>query len=262
MAKSEFTEMQYVLGFVSEFMKYLNKSTGQTPYFMLPSPHVEKHIGVDIIIEHFDHMEFHQYKRSDFLTTLAASEFKKGLPKSFKPFYRFSLYEEIFSQQFTRLRLLADMFPQHRVYYVAPKFSRHSEFQDHFWKEEIVDNSVFINCLQFNSARAKKYLKDNSGHHSIVFNKSSDSVYLFSDGIELDDKQNYPGYEKLKLEGGKQSFVETTQKLFYSLLDDEPEWFLIENKKLNEDFKTQFNWVRTKLLIKYNINMIPVINIK
>lgn len=259
MAKSEFTEMQYVLGFVSEFTNHLRSLTGQTPWFILPSPQVEKDIGVDIVIEHFDHMEFHQYKRSDFLNTYSAKEYTQGLPKSIKPYYRFSLYEKA-SQQFTRLRLLAEMFPEHRVYYVAPKFSTHKEYQDYFWKKLIMKNSIFVNCMGFNSPRIRKYLNHNPGEHAMVFDSKSDARYLFSDGLEINENDDLRGYEQIRLQGGEKSFVMTVNKIFNSLLEDNLESFLTENNEIPEDISTRFNMVRTKLLIDYNINMIPIIN--
>lgn len=258
MAKSEFTEMQYVLGFVSEFMRNLNSSTGQTPLFMLPSPYEEQFMGFDIWIEHFSHMEFHQYKRSDYLSNKTTKEIKRGLSTNYLPYYRFKLYNDSPSFQFTRLCTIADMFPQHRVYYIAPKFHKLDEFNNYFWRNEIIKNSIFINCSGFNSARIKKYLKNNPGEHTIAFDKTN-SRYLFSEGIRMYDEYN-ARYEKVILKGGRESFQHIVKKLFYQLSRESVEDSSKELEISENDVRTQFTWVRTTLLIKYNINMIPINN--
>lgn len=261
MAKAEFTEMQYVLGFVSEFTKYIRQATGQTPYFTLPSPHVESTLGIDIMIKYFDHFEFHQYKRSDFLNTHNAVEYTKGLPRSYKPYYRFTLYDDKPSLQFTRLRYLADMDLSNKVYYVAPKFHTSDDFQAYFWNEEIMDNSIFVNCLGFNSARIRKYLNKTQGKHRLVFSDSNNSRYLFSDGIELNDNEDLFGYKSIRLKGENNLFTKIVSELYYTLSEDKPSLFLSSNEKDDLSIRQQFKWVHNKLLLKYNINMIPISNI-
>lgn len=256
MAKSEFTEFQYVIGFFSEYKNSLI-SNKQFPFIYFPSPYEEKDMGFDLWIEHFSHMEFHQYKRSDCFSRQNTKEAKMGLPKSFIPYYRFKLYDDNPSFQFTRLKTLASMFPQHKVYYVAPKFHKLTEFQKYFYKTRIVAESVFVDCNLFNSSSIKNYLASKPGDHVLAFNKSR-TLYLFSEGIEIEDSLKY---EFLNREGGRKSFEETVNKLVLWFNDMERNHSTDMLNEFRSNLQMQFRWLKTKLLIEFNINMIPIFNI-
>lgn len=85
MAKSRFSETQYVMGFLSEYFNNyrLIYPTRKSP-FTLPTTSVEPLFGSDFVIHNLSHIEFYQFKRSEFMRTKRGiSEIKSGLPKVF-----------------------------------------------------------------------------------------------------------------------------------------------------------------------------------
>ncbi|PHQ27792.1 hypothetical protein [Leeuwenhoekiella nanhaiensis] len=184
MAKPQFSETQFVMGFLSEYFNhYRSKYPKRKPPFFLPTTSLEPVFASDFIIRGLSSIEFFQFKRSEFMNARRGDvEIKSGLPKSFKPYYRFKVYNDGHIPQFNRLRAIAALDKRFKVYYCAPKFHSNTEFQTLFWNNKIIENSAIINCNQFNQQGFKPpYFDINDGRqHYIVYNSVSTTGYLCS----------------------------------------------------------------------------------
>ncbi|WP_035336514.1 hypothetical protein [Dokdonia sp. PRO95] len=185
MAKSEFSETQFVMGFLGEyFHQYRVKYPGRKPPFTLPTTSMEPLTGSDFIIKGLSNLEFYQFKRSELLRTKRGKrEIKSGISKDLLPYYRFKVYNHGNIPQFDRLRDIAKCHPRFKTYYCAPKFSTNKEFYDLFWNQKIIENTAIINCNQFNQAGFNPpHFNINDGdQHYIVFNSTDPKGYMCSD---------------------------------------------------------------------------------
>lgn len=188
MAKCQFSETQFVMGYLGEYFSRLRKlRPHSTPKFMLPTTSLEPLTGSDLIIERLSGLDFFQFKRSEFMNKRrGAREMASGLPKSFRPYYRFQIYNGGGIPQFDRLRDISAIHPSFNTYYCAPKFHTSLEFHNIFWRQEIMNNSALINCHQFNLPQFNKphFNIDDGDAHYIVFNSSS-LGYLCSEKKEV-----------------------------------------------------------------------------
>lgn len=193
MAKSEFSETQFVFGFLREFFeryKTTHWSPVSYPYFTLPSTVKEKELSADFLIRHYSHSEYYQFKRSDRLRQrLGSRERDSGVPDSFRTYYRFDIYNrrtvdkngKLRKGQFEKLVEKAAL-PNDRVYYGAPCFHTESEFLDAFENSEILNRSVLIDCSQFVIPPLASSFNINDGNeHCIVFRNDKDYGYICSE---------------------------------------------------------------------------------
>lgn len=184
MAKSEFSETQFVMGFLGEyFNEYRSRYPERKPPFTLPTTSLEPLFGSDFMIKGLSNIEFYQFKRSEFMRLRRGNkEIESGLPNSFRPYYRFKVYNSGEIPQFDRLRFIASLHPRFKTYYCAPKFSTNQEFHNFFWNQEIIINSAIINCNQFNQNGffPPKFDINDGKEHYIVFNNAGSTGYLCS----------------------------------------------------------------------------------
>ena len=164
MAKSEFSETQFVFAYLRElFQRYSSTlwSLKAPPDSHFLSTVKEKDISADFLIKHYSHSEYYQFKRSDRLKyKLGALEKSAGVAPDFRTYYRFHIYNRRSTMpdgtekagQFEKLRDLASN-PGDRVYYCAPCFHTEEEFFDSFNKSTIINRSIRIDCSQFNESR-------------------------------------------------------------------------------------------------------------
>jgi hypothetical protein len=267
MAKPRFSETQFVVGYLRE---YLNSF----PFFphifwwfhsiRIPSTVEEAESGADFIFRHYSHSEFFQFKRSYCLSWRGRghlSEPEKSLPKAFFDYYRFKVYNSADSRQFEKLREVSIRNPRNRSYYIAPLFHTNEEFTRLFARQQIIENSVIINCAQFNEGRFLPPYFDigTDSDHKIIFNEREEG-YIFSDpirlrlskGKEIDSASLNGSYDSLNIE---QAIIQ---------LNDLLNWCLEDFKALNdtvepENLKT-FRFIYNYFLSNYNIHWIPRFN--
>lgn len=228
MAKSQFSETQFVMGFLGEYFKrYRLRYPKRKAPFTLPTTSVEPIFGSDFIIQGLSNIEFYQFKRSEFMRIKRGDrEIKSGLPKSFRPYYRFKIYNKGTIPQFDRLRHIASLHPRFKAYYCAPKFSTNNEFFNFFWNQDIIDNTAIINCNQFNqSGFFPPYFNINDGNiHYIVFNKTDTTGYLCSDkkGFKLTkDILKETEFHERGTRENLEFNIEIIDTLFNSIIEDE-----------------------------------------
>ncbi len=195
MAKCQFSETQFVMGYLGEYFEQLRT---RFPYyrfhFALPSQIIEPLLGADFVIRHLKTIDFFQFKRSEYLKRRRGDrEIASGLDKSFVPYYRFQIYNDGDIPQFDRLRYISTLHQNFRTYYCAPRFNTHREFQDLFWAKNIMPNSALIDCRQFDDPRFYRPnfdINDNQNHY-LVFNNGTKG-YLCSKKEEIEIIKNPP----------------------------------------------------------------------
>lgn len=194
MAECQFSETQFVMGFLGEyFNQYRLTYPGRKPPFTVPTTSMEPMSGSDFIIQGLSNIQFFQFKRSELMRVKRGDrEIASGLPKSFRPYYRFKIYNSGNIPQFDRLRYIASLHPRFKTYYCAPKFSTNQKFHDFFWNQGIIDNSAIINCDQFNQSRFLPPNFDiNDGDlHYMVFNNASSIGYICSERRDFNLTKN------------------------------------------------------------------------
>lgn len=185
MAKPQFSETQFVMGFLGEYFdQYRSKYPLKKPPFLLPTTTLEPVFAADFILGGLSSIDFFQFKRSELMQARRGDmEIRSGLPKSFRPYYRFKIYNDGHIPQFDRLRAIAALDKRFKVYYCAPKFHSYTEFHNLFWNQEIINNSAIINCSQFNHSKFKlpNFDINDGDQHFIVFNKISSIGYVCSE---------------------------------------------------------------------------------
>lgn len=269
MAKSKFSETQFVMGFFSEYVNRIRAlGTFNVKPFLFPTTVQEPIVASDLIIHNLKGLDFFQFKRSDcFKKRRGKAEIKAGLPEAFKPYYRFKIYNEGKFPQFDRLRLIAQTLPHSEVYYCAPKFHTHYEFQQLFWKQEIIKNSAIIDCNQFNSPGFNlPSFNINDGHdHFVVYNKSKIG-YMCSKIKEikltdLNSEISRTSKTKETLNTAESQFPSEegsglVNVLFRSLSSDNYSYGDL-NEFENSSLSVKLNACANHLLIKYNTILVP-----
>ncbi|NIK93088.1 hypothetical protein GZ212_13070 [Mangrovimonas sp. CR14] len=229
----QFSETQFVMGYLGEyFNRYRAMYPNRNPPFSLPTTSVEPILGSDFILVDLSYIEFYQFKRSHYIRTRRGdAEINAGIPKSFRPYYRFEIYNDSSNgsiPQFDRLRDIARLHPRFRTFYCAPKFYTNREFQEYFWRQQIIDNSAIIDCNQFNQTRFRPphFNIDDGDRHFMVYNDTSNRGYLCSEmkefnlthdilkEIKEDRIENDDGNENTNSSG-----EELINKLFFALME-------------------------------------------
>jgi hypothetical protein len=261
MARPEFSESQFVIGYLRE---YLN----QFPFYpsgfwndhsiKIPSTTEEVETGADFIFSSYSHSEFVQFKRSDFLCFKGKgylNDDEKDLPKEFFDYYRFKVYNEDGSRQFEKLKEISTKNPNDRAYYVAPLFHTEEEFRERFSFQTLVDNSVRIDCAQFNEPQFNLPAFDPREKHKIVYNNRGQG-YMLSKTVNLKIEKGVEIKEQLKTNSVFKSIIELN-KILDTCTTDEIGMSKYYNQ--NEPINT-FSFIYKFLLSNYNIHWIPQFN--
>lgn len=237
MAKSEFSETQFVFGYLNEMYFRQLRHPHFFPfweYFMFPSTLIEREFPVDFFADFYTHSEYYQFKRSEHLQQRrGAREIDEGVPASFLDYYRFKIYNRTTAThlgQFEKLIQLANHFPTDLICYCAPCFHTEWEFHRHFRNRGIIPNSIIINCNQFNLPQFQRPAFDiNDGQdHYMVYKLTSNIGYLCSEPKEI---KIFPA--KMKAEFSKNN---KSREDFFRTID-----IIYEEFYLKEEFKDEFN---------------------
>lgn len=273
MAKAEFSETQFVFGYLSE-MYFRQVNNPQLfpfwEYFMFPSTIIERDFPVDFFADYYTHSEYYQFKRSEHLEQRRGSrEIAEGVPVRFLDYYRFKIYNRRTTThlgQFEKLRELAQRFPSDLVCYCAPCFHTETEFHYHFRNRNILSNSILIDCRQFNlPAFLPPNFDINDGlDHYFVYKLSSPLGYLCSEPIEFNVSIAKNRKEHFRKNESNKTLKETINVLYEEFyLKDEiylkgegPQGF--DNKIITDNISKRFYIVGSYLLQYYNIAWQPI----
>ena|SRR5688572_31679036 len=173
MKDSEFSEMQFVLGYTRE----LFNSLGFPFRISAPSTREEKQQASDLIIKiynrsnNYRYSEFYQFKRSNYYNKEIFDSLKGGLTINTAtiPKYGFKIYNKRETRQFNVLKRLA-IKPKCRVYYCAPLFHTIKEYNRNFSTLSILNNSKVFPVLAEEFQKIRIPLDSN---HSIILDRKS-----------------------------------------------------------------------------------------
>lgn len=199
MADPEISETQFVFGYLRELFERRKAMYATLPfgsYFTLPTTVKEKDIPADFFVNYYSHSEYYQFKRSHSLKLRRGNaEIKASVPLTFIPYYRFNIYNKqtitksgkIKVGQYEKLIDIAAKNLGDLVRYCAPCFHTENEFIDLFYKNQIVDNSICIDCRQFLDPLFKPPTFDiNDGEkHFLVFRNDRNSGYICSKAQDI-----------------------------------------------------------------------------
>ncbi|MFD2943289.1 hypothetical protein [Flavobacterium notoginsengisoli] len=266
MAKSEFSETQFVFGFLNELHSRSSAfGYSQWSYFMFPSTSLEKDLPVDFFVDFYSHSEYYQFKRSDYLFgRRGAAEIKSGLTNTYLPYYRFHIYNKastrggmIYPGQFEMLRKLASTFPTDRVYYCAPCFHNEFDFHNYFQNRLILANSIVIDCSQFNQTKFFPPNFDiNDGDEHYMIYKLSTNGYICSQTqeISIQKAEKILEYSETRKDG---NFLATLNTLYNEIYLNDG----LDNieKLASENIINQIILVQSHLIQNYNIIWNPIL---
>lgn len=231
MVDPEFSEFQYAYGLTSE----LDASHGpirllKAPFF--PTQPEEAHVPADVSGRLADDRVgiaplFLQYKRSERLTTAGANEWDHYG----REYYRFYIYPRDRSHQHNRLVELASRMPL--TYYVAPGFVDLSEYQRLAERNELGENSIFIDCGSLSRINDER-------KHAMTYTLSPRQTLMLSEPEEgrsikgfislLDELSERVEFESL---GSLQDRLENLRRV---LFEDISDW-------TGDDNQTPFGWL-------------------
>ena len=257
MPKPQFSETQFVMGFLGEYFNaYRSRYPLRKPPFVLPTTSLEPLTGSDFIIRGLSSIEFFQFKRSEFMNARRGDmEIKSGLPKSFRPYYRFKVYNDGHIPQFDRLRDIALLDKCFKPYYCAPLFHKQTEFQNYFWNQQIIANTAIINCNQFNQIGFKPpYFDINDGKHYMVYNNVSTTGYLCSKpkGFKLTENILFEKSEDENIVDNDTYNVWLINTL-YSFISENEKKNLVLPKRENESLVSKLFYSAAILMQRYGI---------
>lgn len=275
MAEPEISETQFVFAFLRELYERRRAKHTVLPFgydFYLPTTSEEKEVAADALIKHYSHSEYYQFKRSDRLKQRRGKQ--KSIPASYLPYYRFKIYNKETTHkktkvtkkgQFEKLVELTSLTSTDKIYYCAPCFHTQEEFIKFFYTDEVVNNSILINCRQFNDSKFKPPNFDiNDGdNHYLVFKLGESKGYACSEPTEilLESRESLEAIRTNEISPPFDAYVEKLYYVFY--LDDElnNESFLIPNQKETSlDLLRQVRIVRNYLFAVYDIIWNPIFN--
>jgi hypothetical protein len=255
MQPSDFSETQFVVGFLREFLNRPQKQFWLSNYLRLPSTVTERRTGADVIVEGCIGSDFLQFKRSDYLQN------RRGLPndqrrvdKSYFDCFRFKVYNSQRTRQFETLRKLAKR-PNNYCAYIAPLFHTFNEFDTHFARASIMPNSIEIECSQFNAGEFAALRYRNNSNHHILFNGRDNHCWFCSEPKIA--KANHAILLKERQSREQIDFISHVDEIFNVLKDmDFPIMDLI-----SETTQQKINIIVDTLYRKANIFWTPKFNI-
>lgn len=184
MVKSEFSETQFVFGYLREIFDFYPWRIG----LFMPSTRDEKRWASDAVLRyytsngHFRYSEFYQFKRSKFFNAEIFDSLRStiNIDTGIKPKYGFNIYNSDKSRQFNVLQRLARQ-PRCRVYYCAPMFHTLKEFGRYFAAGEVVKNS---RLFPFNQNAFQRIRIPLNSSHQIIFDRNEQ--FICSDPIRIE----------------------------------------------------------------------------
>ena len=258
MEKSEFSETQYVFGYIRELF---SQTLTSPEHFLIyaPSTREEKKLASDIILDFyhdksFRYSECYQFKRSKYYNNESFTEFntRREILTLNNPKYGFNIYNSAKTKQFNTLQSLA-LEPNKRVYYCAPIFHTIEQFNNFFRTQSIHYHSKVINFSQ--PILQNAIIPTNSNHHMIFDRNTS---YLCSEPKQIESyiaSERNRQYIELDKETYKKIDFEKEIEYLYKWVVDK-----IYQYKLNENFEppiVNFFEVREMLLLYFNIHWFP-----
>lgn len=171
MQTSEFSETQFVVGFLREFLNSHSQKYWIQNFLRLPSTVTERKTGADVIIQNVSGSDFFQFKRSDYLKN------RRGLPwdqrqiaPAFFECYRFHIYNTQRTRQFETLRNLAKKAHNYCAY-IAPLFYTFDEFDHYFQRHNVMRNAIEIECSQFSKGEFANFRYRYNQSHHLLYNR-------------------------------------------------------------------------------------------
>lgn len=266
MAKPEFSETQFVFGYLNEMYLRQVRYPHLFPfweYFMFPSTLIEREFPVDFFADFYTHSEYYQFKRSEYMGhRRGIREISEGVPASYLNYYRFKIYNRTTAThqgQFEKLVALANLFPNDLICYCAPCFHTESEFHNHFTNRTIISNSIIINCNQFNQPLFQvPHFDINDGQdHYMVYKLGINHGYLCSEPKEIKIENAKNRYEIIQNQKDEKPLLSTINALYEKFyLKDELNVEL--KKQYTENIGERFYIVGSYLLQYYNIVWQPI----
>jgi hypothetical protein len=266
MAKPEFSETQFVFGYLNEM--YFRQASNPKlfpvwEYFMFPSTVIERELPVDFYADYYTHSEYYQFKRSDYFARRRGKrEIAENIPISFLDYYRFEIYNNTDTKylgQFEKLAELARSFPNDLICYCAPCFHTELEFHHYFINKTIISNSVVIPCNQFNQPTFQlPHFNINDGmDHFMVFKPGKREGYLCSEPKEIEVVNAVLKGEIVRNQKGENTLQQTINTLYEEFyLADQTN---VETQKTYTDrIGERFYIVGNHLLQSYNIVWQPI----
>jgi len=208
MAKCEFSETQFVIGYLRELF---NEKNTFCPFFRwyMPPNRTESRMASDLIIKSlangYTHSEFYQFKRSHLFNKKIFGNNGNQINTSINPHYGFKIYNKSTTKQFDTLKRIARK-KYHKVYYCAPKFHTIKEFRINYRNNLIINRSRLIDLSQPKIQALN--INVNTNHH-LIFDDVNN--FICSDIIEV---EGLNGAEQRNLEfkindGSNSNFKET-----------------------------------------------------
>lgn len=145
MKKCEFSESQFVVGYMAELIPWYNSLYPLWRWFM-PTTAAEWRTGADVIVRRYRYSEFYQFKRSHYYDHRVFSSLSPGgttVNTGTTPHYGFKIYNNSTSKQFDTLQQLARK-QRTQVYYCAPLFHTIPEFRRNHRNGQIRNSSILI----------------------------------------------------------------------------------------------------------------------
>lgn len=185
---------------------------------------------------------------------------EKHLSKTFFPYYRFKIYNSPNSRQFEKLRDITHLNQNDKAFYCAPLFHTPEEFRQHFRSQSILNNSVLIDCIQFQNSQFKKPYFDirKDEPHYIVFNRSQG--YIFSEPVDIKIQVGMTDTELARPVNNEIRFDRYVNQLFNWCFQagtdkmEEGEYSILNS---NDPYNSVFQF----LLGNYNILWLPIFNL-
>jgi len=265
MAKSEFSETQYVFGYLNEMYFRQSANPNYFPFwehFMFPTAWFERKFPVDFFADFYSHSEYYQFKRSEHIQQRRGKrEIEEGVPAKYLDYYRFKIYNRTNMShlgQFEKLVQLANSFKTDLVCYCAPCFHTEWEFHEHFNNRTIITNSIKINCLQFNSPVFQPPAFDiNDGKkHYMVYKLNTNKGFLCSDPLEIEILPGEMNYEPIQQKERSEKFLKTIDVLYEEFyLNDQVKQQ--SEKVFTENKAYRFNIVGRHLMQYYDTIWLP-----
>jgi hypothetical protein len=173
------SEFSYGFALVNEFINWAGQNITAVPIY--PSLIVEGELGYDVRLEQAGVPLFMQFKLSHCMVRTRAREVRAGVLHP--PFYRMHLHPRNESRQH---ELLLNLEAQgNEVFYAAPEFHLHDEFNHAFLQRRVIDLSWFFRPSAIGP------LPDDDPHH-VAFKTGEEHGWFFSKPVRM--KPNLKGH--------------------------------------------------------------------
>lgn len=137
-----FSETQFVFGILHELLnKHWSTKKGWLPP-MFPTQRKERDLGFDVRIKGRVRALFFQFK----VPEKKIKSNSKYWPTYNAPYYVFKIWPDNLTHQHNNLIKLAKSNKCNRVYYCSPGFNTDDEFDRHYKKKTIANNSIYVPC--------------------------------------------------------------------------------------------------------------------